>query len=447
MSVLPRVRVSDNGRFLVTEGGAPFFWLGDTAWELFHRLTRDEALDYFANRQAKRFNVIQAVALAEEDGLNTPNRGGARPLIDNDPATPNDAYFDFVETLIRDAAAHELYIGFLPTWGDKVTPMWGVGPAVFTPENAEIYGRYLGRRFGASTNVIWILGGDRPSVTEGNDMRPVWRAMAAGIDAGAGFRTFKTYHPKGGMSTSQELHKEAWLDMNMMQSGHGSGRDTPVWTMIDHDYRLEPVKPTLDGEPNYEDHPVNRWPVFDAANGYFRDDDVRRQSYRSVFAGGCGVTYGHHVIWQMVDETRPVKNNGFEFMTWRQAMDRPGAGQMQHLRALMESRPYLRRIPDQELIAFGQGTGRHHARATRDSSGSYAFVYIPDGRPLAVDLTRLRGSAVKVWWYDPRTGHATSDGVRGRGAPVRLFAPPTAQDWVLVLDDADRGFFAPGFTR
>ena len=37
------LRVSENRRFLMTESGAPFFWLGDTAWESFHRLSREEA--------------------------------------------------------------------------------------------------------------------------------------------------------------------------------------------------------------------------------------------------------------------------------------------------------------------------------------------------------------------------------------------------------------------
>ena len=60
---LPRIQVHPDGRFLVTDQGKPFFWLADTAWELFHRLTRDEARRYFANRSQKGFNVIQAVAV------------------------------------------------------------------------------------------------------------------------------------------------------------------------------------------------------------------------------------------------------------------------------------------------------------------------------------------------------------------------------------------------
>jgi hypothetical protein len=39
---LPRVRVHPDGHLLQLEDGRPFFWLGDTAWELIHRATRDE---------------------------------------------------------------------------------------------------------------------------------------------------------------------------------------------------------------------------------------------------------------------------------------------------------------------------------------------------------------------------------------------------------------------
>src|ERR1041384_942395 len=107
----PRLKVSGNKRFLVTEQGDPFFWLGDTAWELFHRLTREEAAFYFAARQRQRFTVIQAVMLAEFDGLNTPNVYGEHPLHDNDPTRPNEAYFAYADDLIAMAADHDLYIG------------------------------------------------------------------------------------------------------------------------------------------------------------------------------------------------------------------------------------------------------------------------------------------------------------------------------------------------
>jgi hypothetical protein len=90
LGVLPqaRLKVSDNKRFLVTTDGKPFFYLGDTAWELFHRTNREEAERYLKNRASKGYTVIQAVALAEINGLNDPNSYGHRPLVNNDPTKP-----------------------------------------------------------------------------------------------------------------------------------------------------------------------------------------------------------------------------------------------------------------------------------------------------------------------------------------------------------------------
>lgn len=432
MTTLPRITVSDNRRFLVTEDGAPFFWLGDTAWEIFHRLTLEEAALYLDNRRRKGFNVIQAAALAEFDGLHTPNVYGEYALHEDDPTLPNDAYFRRVDAIIRMAAERSIYVALLPTWGDKVVQLWGAGPAVFSEENAHVYGRWLGDRYGGDRNVIWVLGGDRPACTDTQDYRPIWQSMAAGIDIGAGYRTLKTYHPTGSQSSSALLHAEEWLDFNMMQSGHGSGRSTPVWEMIKHDYTLLPAKPVLDAEPNYEDHPVDPWPSWNPANGYFRAEDVRRQCYRSVFAGGCGVTYGHQAMWQFYSSRYPVVNHADR--PWTDALDRPGATQIVHLRRLMESRPYLTRIPDQSILTFDGGERGEYCVATRDSEGRYALVYLPTPHPVTARLSWVAGSTVAGSWYNPRTGGAQAIGVFTAGGEVTFTPPPDGPDWVLVLD-------------
>ncbi len=185
----PRLKVSENQRYLVHEDGRPFFYLGDTAWELFHRLNREQADQYLADRAQKQFTVIQAVALAELDGLNTPNAYGHRPLIENDPTRPDvkdgpaNDYWDHVDYIVERAAERELFIGFLPTWGDKWNRQGGAGPEVFTPENARAYGRWLGKRY-QHQPIIWILGGDR--VVENDTHRAILRAMAAGLREGDG---------------------------------------------------------------------------------------------------------------------------------------------------------------------------------------------------------------------------------------------------------------------
>ncbi len=129
------LRVSKNGRFLEHRDGTPFLYLGDTAWELFHRLTREEAERYLELRRAQGFTVIQAVVLAEFDGLTVPNAYGALPLQKNDPRQPNEAYFAHVDWIVKKAAEKGLFVGMLPTWGDKVvTETWGKGPVVFTAD-------------------------------------------------------------------------------------------------------------------------------------------------------------------------------------------------------------------------------------------------------------------------------------------------------------------------
>src|SRR5689334_10109543 len=81
-----QIKVSENGKFLETKDGKPFFWLGDTDWEMFHRLTREEIEEFISIRSEQGYNVLQAVALAEFNGIREANRYGDWPLNNEDPA-------------------------------------------------------------------------------------------------------------------------------------------------------------------------------------------------------------------------------------------------------------------------------------------------------------------------------------------------------------------------
>ncbi len=437
------IQIGPNRHFLADGKGQPFFWLGDTAWELFHRLTREETELYLENRRRKGFNLIQAVALAEFEGLTVPNAYGELPLHQQDPRQPNEAYFAHVDWVIAQAAARGLVVGLLPTWGDKVNRMWGAGPAIFDENSARHYGEWLGRRYRQASNVVWIMGGDRPEKdNEGRDYSGVVRAMAQGVRAGVGGAVLMSYHPAGGRGSAAAFHPEDWLDVNMWQSGHHR-QDAPNWELITTDYQRAPVKPVLDGEPCYEDHPISPWPSWTPEKGYFRDHDVRKAAYRSVFAGACGVTYGHHSIWQFYDPAKRLPVN-HPWCDWVTALDRPAAGQMGHLRRLMESRPYFTRMPDQTLLPDGPGEGASYAVATRDSAGQSLLVYLPGVRPIRVRLDSLTGDTLRAWWFDPRSGQAQLE-ADFAAVGERSFTPPAGgPDWVLVVDDAAAGFAAPG---
>lgn len=439
-----RLHVTKDGRYLQFADGKPFFWLGDTGWELFHRLKLDEIKQYLDNRAAKGFTVIQAVALAEFDGLRKPNQYGEVPLRNLDPAHPNDKYFQVVDSAVRMARQRNLFVGLLPTWGDKVTKLWGEGPVVFDSVNAYTYGKWIGGRYKNDPNIIWILGGDRPAVNDSSDWRPIWRAMARGIIEATNHQSLITYHPSGGEnSTSQWIHKEAWLDMNMFQSGHGGGHDVACWDLVKRDRSYSPVKPTLDAEPNYEDHPVNPWPKWNPDSGYYRDYDVRKQTYRSVFAGACGVTYGHHAVWQFMNAREETVN--YPDRGWINAIDRPGAYQVGHLKKLIESRPMLQHIPDNSMIINGQGQKGEHIEAFRAEDNSYAMFYLPVGKAITISASHLPKQIV-AWWFDPKNASTQQAGTLGKKNLMEFTSPTKGigNDWVLVLDDATKGYKAPG---
>ncbi len=462
-----QIKISDNQKFLTTKDGKPFFWLADTDWELFHRLIREEAEEFINIRSEQGFNILQAVALAEFNGIRQPNRYGDYPLNNEDPTqllitpgnNPKDAYeydyWDHVDFIINKAAEKGMYIGLLPTWGDKVTLNWGDGPVIFNAVNAETYGSILAKRYAKQWNIIWILGGDRPAVykkrttgdgVEQNDI-PLWRAMAKGIESVLGKDAFITYHPSGGeYRTSNYIHSEPWLDMNAFQSGHGS-RESEPWRWVAEDLAMKPSKPTLDMEPCYEDHPVNPWDgKWTKQRGYFSAYDVRARIYRAIFAGACGVTYGHHQVWQFLNtELYPSINVGDTIIGWKKAAVAEGANEMKHLKNLLLSRPFTSRIPDQSIIKSSIGKSYVDiVYATRDADGSYAMIYLPQNKSVKIDLGKLSGSTKNVCWYDVRTGKAIAS-IAVKGKNISEFTPPKeGKDWVLVIDDASKKFSQPG---
>ncbi|MEM9722728.1 MAG: glycoside hydrolase family 140 protein [Bacteroidota bacterium] len=444
--------ISDTQRHLVTEEGKPFLWLGDTAWELFHRLNREEASYYLEKRAEQGFSVIQAVVLAEIDGVRTPNPYGDLPLRDESPDTPNEAYFEHVDFIVEKANERGMYVGMLPTWGDKMYSLHpGEGPIIFTRENAETFGEYLGKRY-RDKQIIWILGGDR---TVANlEVLEIWRAMAKGLKKGDRGNHLITFHPRGATSSSYWLHNEDWLDFNMYQSGH-SKHFTPVYGYAENDYLLHPTKPTVEGEPAYEDIPIEFWKYMDWEDslkvppavlnadkliqdpshfkqGFFRAYDVRIHAYWNFLSGAAGYTYGNNAVWQMCKRggeiTIPCLTD------WKEALDRPGANDIQHVRTIMESYPVSSFVPDQSVVYGKNAKNEDHIRAAVAQDGSFILVYMAKGQPVFLNLVKLAGPA-KVHWFNPREGTFTEgDSLAKRG--IKEFIPPSngvGEDWLLVL--------------
>jgi hypothetical protein len=434
----PRIVISENHRWLQTANGQPFFWLADTGWLLFQKLDREATIRYLENRQKKGFNVIQAMVLHARNDVNA---YGAAALTAGDPARPRvtdseHGYWNHIDWVIGEAAARGIYIALVPAWGALVS-----GHAL-TEANVESYARFLAERYRRHSNVFWITGGD----IRADRNLEVWRKMGRTIRAVDPDHVI-TYHPFGRTSSSEWYHAEPWLDFNMFQSGHrdyaqeesapgAKGEDN--WRYVEEDYARTPAKPVLDGEPSYEGIPHG---LHDITQPLWQAADCRRYAYWSVFAGAFGHTYGNNSVMQMALPGNANRAYGAT-KVWHEAIDDPGAGQMQYLKGLILSRPYFERVAAQDLIAGDVGARYERILATRGRS--YAMFYTYTGRAFAVKMGVISGATVRMSWYDPRTGAVRPAGTAiNRGE--RTFTPPASgQDWVLVLDDETAGFGPPG---
>lgn len=447
-----RLRVSDNGRFL-TQNGAPFFYLADTAWHLFHYDARDVDT-YLKSRADKRFTVIQTV-IATFGGLDKPNAYGETVYHNQDPRHPNEAFFRNVDTVVEQVASHGFHVALVPIWSRAYV---NEKRTVLDKAAARDYGLFLGTRY-RDQPVIWILGGDWFP----DDTVEIWREMAAGLNEGSKGLHLKTYHPTGQQTSAWWFHNEPWLDFNMVQSRHIIVNRTAELTA--ETYAYCPPKPVVEGESVYEGITSELLP-YKPGVPVIEAHDVRRIAYCATFAGAAGYAYGSQGVWDHRDSGG--KPSGTPSVgapvTFAEGLDRPAGSQMQHLRALIESRPMELRVPDQWIIADDPGSVLDRIQACRGSDRSYAFFYSSMGKPVRVRLrdkihNNITGNMGRAWWFNPRTGTATLIGEflkteAGdtqadvlRGDIAKTFTPPTSgsgNDWVLVVDDAAKNYPAPG---
>lgn len=446
--------VSPNGRHLLLPDGTPFLYLADTAWELLHRLNQEDSERYLTARASQGFTAVQTVILGERNGLRLPTPDGHIPFQDLDPLKPNEGYFKHVDSVVRRMNDLGMFAALLPTWGDKIANQAGEGPQILNPENARAYGRFIGERY-RDAKVVWILGGDRDT------SRPPYletvREIAHGLREGDQGRHLMSFHPPGGRSSSDFVHEEPWLDFHMWQTGH-SRPSMDTSKLIAKDRAKTPVRPVLDGEPCYENIPVmdDGW---NPTGSRFTAADARRRAWRGLLGGACGHTYGCNEIWMMHKhgEEQFVGAN----MDWLRALHLPGANQMRHVRALLESRSFTEMepltnvvleldsnvYPDSNLQRRVRWTpwpaeGAEISRTTAAGSTSFVLVYLPIGSPAKYDFSIL-GESIDLWWFDPR--HGTCAWAGASSSRTDWIEPPaTNEDWVLVAQRPGVFRHAPG---
>jgi hypothetical protein len=330
-----------------------------------------------------------------------------------DFTTPNEKYFAHADWVIRKAGESGIQVLLAPIYlgYEGTDDGWIEELLKLEPEKCLEYGRYLGKRYKDFDNIIWVMGGDR---RPGSAIQKI-DLIALGIGEFDKRHLF-TAHSVHEYSAIDDFAGGMWLNVNATYA-----HELP-YEKLREDYNRKPAMAFFLIESTYEgEHNAS-------------EVQIRRQAYWTVLCGGFGHVMGNRPIW--------LFDPG-----WQQAMDLPASTGMLYWGKLFRSRNWYELIPDQkhEVVTGGLGEfrGLDYLVAARTSDGSTLIAYLPTKRTIAVDLSKVSGQRAKAWWFDPRTGKATSAGEFATSGS-KEFTPPGDQDWVLVLDDASKQYPAPG---
>jgi len=393
------VKVSANRRHFVDQNGGPVFWLGTTQWQLFRGYTLDEARIILEKTRSHGFAFVQAMLMGVGDGT-VPNVHGQKPWIDDDPLTPNEAYFTGVDSVLQMALENNLAI--------SMTLYHQRYRQCITLEKARPWAKWLAQRYKDAPNIVWSM---TPRAEQ--EYVPVLRELAAGLREGDGGRHIVTFKPDPSPYSSSFLHTEDWLDFNSMQTWKDVAL---IYPFVTKDYKLQPTKPVLMAEGAYEagtEYGFDVTPLW-----------IRRQAYYSYLIGGHH-TYGHNDSWRVLP-------------TWKEALDAPGAVQMGILKRVFLARSeWWNLVPDQSVFAAGGQIGGDLLHlAARHADGRWVMVYLADRASFSVNMNKVAAAEADTSWIDPRTGDSRPVGTFAATGVKDFSVPDGWEDALLVLEAA-----------
>jgi hypothetical protein len=423
------LKISAGGRYLVDQNNTPFLLIGDSPHSLIVNLSETNAAFYLADRATNGFNSLWVELLCvpytggRQDGSlldgTLPFTNTITSTTNYDLTTPNEAYFAYVDQIIRMAATNGIQVMLDPLdTGGMLTTALANGTI-----NCRVYGQYLGNRYKNIPNILWISGNDFQTWSNSaNDA--VITAIASGI------KDNDTNHLQTvelNYLLSSSLDDTNWASIVGL---NGAYTYYPTYDEVLHAYRQSTNIPVFMEEANYEfealvaGEPVTTTPV------------LRKQEYWTLLSGGAGQMYGNHYIWPFLSG-------------WQANLDTPGAVEMRYVRALFAPRTWYNLVPDTNhtVVTAGYGTysssgyvaNNNYLAVARTVDGSLVLVYTPVLGQFSVNMSQMSGPAV-ARWYDPSSGgYIPISGSPFSNTGTQNFTPPGNNadgdgGWVLALE-------------
>ncbi len=313
----------ENKKYLEHLDGEPFFYFADTWWMgLTTRLSYPDGIEELSrDRVEKGFTAVQIIAGLYPDMVPFDERGANEAGFPwkEDYSEINPEYFDAADKKLTAIVERGLVPVIVGSWGFFACDEYaGV-------EVLKRHWKNLIARYGAYP-VIWCVAGEAnmPFYNAKLDDREAyfaksradWNELTCFVKKNDPFNRVVTIHPTS--LGHEQLEDESLLDLDMLQTGHGSHRSlVPSMKMV-RDAVDRNAMPVINSEACYEG-------ICGASH-----EEIQRYLFMSCFmSGACGHTYGANGIWQFNSPDKPygVSPHGATWgdTPWTEAYKLPGS--------------------------------------------------------------------------------------------------------------------------
>jgi hypothetical protein len=388
------LKISPNGKHIVDSHGSPFLMVADVAWQMLRKLNYTEAVQYMDIRKSQSFNTFLVQLLPALP--NQKNYNKVAPFQDNDLSKPNKAYFDYFEKIIIAAKERNLVVGIVVS-----RKSWN---AIFDTQQKEdwkSYGAYVGKSFAKYSNIIWIVSEEEYQ----NAFQ--FKAISDGIRSesdGQILASLNTCSPANmnDDSTNRSDLKFIIPDSTVTPSEYAALAN---WQKNSAEAALRP---------------------FLIANSEFPKEItdqsvlIRNQAYQSILSSAAGFCH-----------MSTIKNFN---PTWKANITKDGAEYIHELVKILKGIPWEYMQPDSPELLLDSADKAEIGIVTL-SNKRMAMLYLPDSRPVKLNLSHLNGTQFGAVWYSPRTGRRWAGG-DFKSTDEAVVQPPDSQpdwDWILLI--------------
>jgi hypothetical protein len=420
------LRRSDDGHYLVDGTGQPFLINQASSWGLIQSLSTADATQYMDELAARGFNALLVSIISNDARMpgEPPAWRGIDPFETRwDFSTPNNAYFDHADEILRLARARGMLVELVPCylgfagddsqgWQDELLS------ATNSADKSRAYGEFLGARYEGFDNIVWVAGGDN-TPPAGSELETRLRAVVDGIRARDPKHLWTAHWASGetGVMASENPTFASIIDLDGYYA-----YDYDLTYEKDLEFSAKrPARPVFHLDMSYETEPGG-----EPAN-------IRRKAYTAILSGAVGSSFNAGPDWYL-------------FKDW-QNMNTEGTRETSYWYRFFSALPWQRLVPDRDHRALVSGYGSYgdtdYVAAARTREGDLLLAYLPAGGTVTIDLTTISGERARAAWFDPTTGRTTQSGEFATEGTTELSAP-SRSSWALVVGDATHAWKLPG---